>query len=875
MCKTKRLSFAKNAMACLMALSLFAMVGIPSGVAYAAGDASVQTQVMYRLYNPNSGEHFYTADQYERGVTVASGWNDEGEGWVAPVESETPVYRLYSGTDHHYTMDTVERDALIEAGWSDEGIGWYSDDQETVPLYRQFNPNVDPAAATNNSGSHNYTVDLDEHNSLVSAGWNDEGIGWYAVAASSGDPVPPPINPFNTGAIDTSKAAIGEDTPGLVSLEDAHNTNQLTVTEADYSKGVTVEQDIIPYLHTSQYGASVDLKIDLLTPSTAKAGETPLIVWINGGGFTGSNPSNNFDTRVSLAKAGYVVASVQHRVGPSATFPGPLQDIKAAIRFLKAGAAEGKYKFNPNKVAVGGNSSGGYYAAMVGLTSGLDKIQYPNSRTGQMQDVALDTGANLDQSSAVNCVLDFYGVSDLTIIGAGLSQEIQDSHKSTATTEAMLLNGAAAGAAKPGVFDPSMNDKVAAASPMTYVDGNSVPFIFFHGTADTLVSPIATKMLQNRLDAAGVHTERYVIDGAGHGGVKFEDPATMNKAIKFLDTYAKNDVSGTAPTPNTANGTELYKAVDLPTLEEAIAGAENITPDPNKWTLTNTTNVTYKTITEKGTYTNLRMHIISPTKAGEGPRPVLYMAASGGFTTSRYYDAVKNYLRYAERGYVVAVAEIRQVPAATNPGPLQDAKAGIRWLRAHADTYNINPDCIMSTGTSAGGYFACMLGVLSNTTQFDDTIKFDVGDNLEYSSAVQGVIDMYGVSDFTLLGAGTGEDAVHHDPANTEAMLINGMAFGKNPGASIFDNLEYAAKFSPFTYLDADDPSILAFHGTTDTLVSPISTMELVKRSKDLGTDSERYSIPGAGHGGPAFTSTKVNAIVDAYMDDIAAKYTK
>lgn len=869
--KPKHFGFARKTMACVMAASMLTLVTVPANVAIADnGAADTETQAMYRLYNPNSGEHFYTASDVEKDATVAAGWNYEGIGWHAPVTSETPVYRVYSGTDHHYTKDAGERDALVQLGWKDEGTSFYSDDQERVPLYRQFNPNVDPNAATNNAGSHNYTTSFDEHSRLVSIGWNDEGIGWYGVSGAEA-PVTP-VDPFNTGVVDPSKAAIGEDTPGLVSLEDANSYNQIELTDADRNNEVTVSQEIIPYLHTSQYGAPVDLKIELLTPSTAKNGETPLLVWINGGGFTSSNPANNFETRLTLAKSGYVVASVQHRVGPSVTFPGPLQDIKAGIRFLKASSKTepNKYKFDPTKVSVAGNSSGGYWATMTGVTSNLESIQYPNSRTGEMQEIKLDTGANLEESSAVNAVIDFYGVSDLTIIGAGLAQELQDSHKSAATTEALLLNGASAGAAKPGVFDPSMNDKVAAASPFSYINANTVPFLMFHGTADTLVSPVATKMLQNRLNDAGVHTERYVVEGAGHGGKQFEQGATIERAVNFLNTYGTTAVTTAVPTVDLAKGTEAYKAEDLPTLADATAGAENIATDPNHWTINETTEIGYKAISEKGVYKDLRMTILQPSKGrDDGPRPVLYIAACGGFSSSNA-DAMR-YLRYAERGYVVAVAEIRVIPATTNPGPLQDAKAGIRWLRAHADTYNIDPNCIIATGTSAGGYMASMLGVLSNTTKFDDNIQFDVGDNLEYSSAVQGVVDMYGVSDLTLIGAGTGLIGDHQSEANTEAILINGTAFGQNPGGSVFSNLDKTAKFSPFTYLDADDPSILSFHGTADTLVSPISTMELYKRSKELGADSERYAIVGASHGGWQFSTKKVNDIVDAYMDGIVA----
>ncbi|MBO6114753.1 MAG: hypothetical protein J6P57_06825 [Lachnospiraceae bacterium] len=132
---------------------------------------------MYRLYNPNSGEHFYTASVGERDSLVSIGWKYEGVGWIAPAISNTPVYRLYNPNsgDHHYTMNKGERDSLISIGWNDEGIGWYSDDLRRVPLYRQYNPNAV-------AGSHNYTTNKAENDFLVSVGWNEEGIGWYGLA---------------------------------------------------------------------------------------------------------------------------------------------------------------------------------------------------------------------------------------------------------------------------------------------------------------------------------------------------------------------------------------------------------------------------------------------------------------------------------------------------------------------------------------------------------------------------------------------------------------------------------------------------------------------------------------------------------------------
>ena len=79
---------------------------------------------MYRLYTPNSGEHFYTKDESEKAGLVKEGWNDEGVGWIAPVTSKTPVYRLYNANagDHHYTLKEEEKDNLISAGWNFEGL---------------------------------------------------------------------------------------------------------------------------------------------------------------------------------------------------------------------------------------------------------------------------------------------------------------------------------------------------------------------------------------------------------------------------------------------------------------------------------------------------------------------------------------------------------------------------------------------------------------------------------------------------------------------------------------------------------------------------------------------------------------------------------
>ena len=131
---------------------------------------------MYRMYNPNSGEHLYTSNVNEKNKLSSIGWVYENVGWYAPKTSNSPVYRLYNpnNSDHHYTLSLSENNWLASLGWVAEGVGWYSDDQKSVPLYRQFNPNV-------SVGTHNFTANKTENDWLVSLGWVAEGIAWYGI----------------------------------------------------------------------------------------------------------------------------------------------------------------------------------------------------------------------------------------------------------------------------------------------------------------------------------------------------------------------------------------------------------------------------------------------------------------------------------------------------------------------------------------------------------------------------------------------------------------------------------------------------------------------------------------------------------------------
>ena len=614
--------------------------------------------------------------------------------------------------------------------------------------------------------------------------------------------------------------------------------------------------------------AGQKLTTDLLIPSTASAkNPAPLVVFISGGGFTGVNDPGTIDQRMAFAKAGFVVAAVQHRVVPKATMPGPLQDIKSAIRFLKANADS--YGIDKNKVAVAGNSAGGYFATMVGVTG--------NNKTMTIggKEVTLDVDNNLDESSAVNAVIDLYGVSDLTIIGAGLSQALQDGHKSAATTEAMLLAGAAAGKKGEGVFAESMEDKVAAASPYTYIDADDPDFLIMHGNKDTLVSPVASADLQNRLEAAGIKVDRYILDGAGHGGAKFAQPEALSIMTDFLKKEATTTVtSSTSGANNKAAGTKVYAMSDVPTLEQATTPRDakyllkiDETAKTATYSVKEVKNVVYKQVKSGSSNTPLYMDLLIPSKAADTKaKPTVVYINGGGFTNSDQSRNINLRWAMAQQGYIVASVQHRTVPQATMPGPLQDVKAAVRFLRANAGTYGIDSNKLYAWGNSSGGYFATMLGVTGNTKSIKvngQTVALDEGDNLDQSSAVSAVVDYYGVSDLTIIGACLGEqyESAHHGTSNTEALLVNGAAFGPNAGATVFDPIESgnkAAYYSPFSYIDKNDPKFLILHGDKDTLVSPVASYELYNRLTEAGVSAQRVTIPGAGHGGPNFEKANV-----------------
>lgn len=138
-------------------------------------------QPVFRFYNQETGEHFYSLNQVTRKILgEQTNWKAEGYPFAVPTFSSISIYRLKNpnNLDHHYTTDKNEYLSLQDMGWIGQGIAMYGadpNDSKAIPLYRLYNPNVETAI-------HHYTSSLNEHNTLISKGWKAEDIGWYVYS---------------------------------------------------------------------------------------------------------------------------------------------------------------------------------------------------------------------------------------------------------------------------------------------------------------------------------------------------------------------------------------------------------------------------------------------------------------------------------------------------------------------------------------------------------------------------------------------------------------------------------------------------------------------------------------------------------------------
>jgi acetyl esterase/lipase len=261
----------------------------------------------------------------------------------------------------------------------------------------------------------------------------------------------------------------------------------------------------IHMLHDLAYvpGGHERQKLDLYLPAKATSGPLPVIVWIHGGGWWEGN--KDWRRAVPLVLKGYAVANINYRLSQHAVFPAQIEDCKAAIRWLKANAKN--YNLDRDRFGVWGPSAGGHLAALLGTTGDTRAFE--------------TIGGNLNQSSRVQCVVDWFGPTDLATMGSNYDQPN--------SSVARLIGGPVR----------QYKDRAARASPLTYVSTEAAPFLIMHGDQDDCVPLSQSEKLANALRKAGVDVTFRVYHGAGHGGHAFTTPESWKMIEDFFDRHLR------------------------------------------------------------------------------------------------------------------------------------------------------------------------------------------------------------------------------------------------------------------------------------------------------------------------------------------------
>jgi acetyl esterase/lipase len=276
----------------------------------------------------------------------------------------------------------------------------------------------------------------------------------------------------------------------------------------DNAEAIVLTPDIADVMYCTMDG--VPQKLDVYYPLGRKSDMMPLLVYVHGGGWTGGDKRKGSEIVdiPAMTSRGYVVAAVNYRRAPEYKFPAPLNDVKCAVRFLRANAS--RYKIDPNRVGIWGGSAGGHLSALVGLTD-------PSA--------GFDVGEHIEQSSRVRAVADLFGPADLTADMSLLQKLLLYRAFDTIDSHAPILKQA---------------------SPVTYISHNAPPFLILQGDQDDVVPAMQSELFYRQLMAAGVDATLVIVKNANHnfaptGGAISPSRAELSTMLgDFFDRWVRS-----------------------------------------------------------------------------------------------------------------------------------------------------------------------------------------------------------------------------------------------------------------------------------------------------------------------------------------------
>lgn len=227
------------------------------------------------------------------------------------------------------------------------------------------------------------------------------------------------------------------------------------------------------------------------------------------------------------------------------------------------------------------------------------------------------------------------------------------------------------------------------------------------------------------------------------------------------------------------------------------------------------------------------LDILYPADASATPRPaIIHIHGGGWYTGGKDGDSTLRLMHaFAEKGYVVLSIAYRLADEAPYPAAIEDCRLAVRWLRANAAKYHVDPDHIGAMGGSAGGHLSAMLAVCGEEKRFDGA-----GGLLEYSSAVQAAVPICPPMDLA-------------KPLSFKLGVANDEAVTKFLGGTPEQKAEDAKWASPVTYVRAGLPPMLLIHGDADHRVELVQSTDFLAKAKAAGSKCELIVVPGGKHG--------------------------
>ena len=250
------------------------------------------------------------------------------------------------------------------------------------------------------------------------------------------------------------------------------------------------------------------------------------------------------------------------------------------------------------------------------------------------------------------------------------------------------------------------------------------------------------------------------------------------------------------------------------------------------------------------------LDIYFPETPADKPLPLLIWIHGGGWAAGS--KAGNPYLGQLARGYVTASIEYRFSQKAPFPAQIQDCQAAIRWLRANAKKYSIDPERVGVGGASAGGHLSALVATSGGKKAFPA-----IGGNEDQSDRVQCVCDIFGPTNFWTVIAQAEDDK------NVKNIFKwnNGDPYSKLIAAKLGEDKEKCEAVSPVHYVSKDNPPFLILHGDHDTLVPYAQSVELQAALTKAGVEATLQKLPGAGHGGPAFNLPALANLTNRFFD--------